>query len=100
MSISLCLAANTRGYPHGGGYERYGLAERAALFSWAEEPLPRNVTNRCLEADVAAEADLLLNLAYDLPSSVVRRWWRPRAAADDMDDALPADVMTFLARWQ
>ncbi len=52
--------------------KRYGLAERVALCSESGEPLPREATEGCLDhLEVAAEADLLLNLRYGLPSEVV-----------------------------
>jgi hypothetical protein len=43
--------------------ESYGLAEYVALCSWNGEPLPRAMTEKCLDVDAIVEADLLLNLA-------------------------------------
>jgi hypothetical protein len=66
--------------------ERYGLAERLALCSWDGEALSEDVTNGCLDADAAAEADLLLNLRYNLPGEVVERF--RRSALVDIDPGL------------
>jgi hypothetical protein len=54
--------------------EPYGLAESLALFSMTDEPLPRDVAERTLDLDAAAEADLLLNLWHSLPAFVVSRF--------------------------
>ena len=129
MSTSVCLAANTIGYPEGGGHfwiylnwalglralgchliwlegawpsapplegqatiallsrlERYGLAKSVALFSWTGETLPRSVTEGCLDLTVACEADLLLNMAYDIPVPVAERF--RRSALLDIDPGL------------
>jgi hypothetical protein len=45
----------------------YGLGECVALFSPADEPLSRDVGEGCLDVEEAVEADLLLNLVYDIP---------------------------------
>ena len=66
--------------------ERYGLAERLALCSWDGEALSDEVTNGCLDLEAAAEADLLLNLRYDLPGEVVERF--RRSALLDIDPGL------------
>ncbi len=128
MSLAVCLAANTIGYPDGGGHlwvylnwalglralgcqviwlegvwpggpehelhasvaslkrrlERYGLGEHVALFSWTGEPIARDVD--ALDVDAASEADLLLNMAYDIPSAVVKRF--RRSALLDIDPGL------------
>src|SRR5205085_12365363 len=44
--------------------EQYGLAERLALCSRNGEPLPRTVTESCMDIETVAKADLLLNVAY------------------------------------
>ena len=66
--------------------ERYGLAERLALYDWSGEVLPVEVTKGCLDLEAAAEADLLLNLRYDLPGEVVERF--RRSALLDIDPGL------------
>jgi hypothetical protein len=69
-----------------GRLERYGLAEHLALCSWSGETVPDEVTNGCLDLEAAAEADLLLNLRYDLPGEVVGRF--RRSALLDIDPGL------------
>src|SRR5207244_4499847 len=59
-----------------GRLEPYGFAESVALFSLNDEPLPRDVAERTLDLDSAAEADLLLNLWHSLPAFVVSRFRR------------------------
>lgn len=66
--------------------ERQGLAECLALCSKNGEPLPRAVAERCLDIEAAAEAHLLLNLAYDIPPQVVERF--QRSALMDIDPGL------------
>ena len=66
--------------------EPYGLAERLALHSWSGEALPGEVTKGCLDLEAAAEADLLLNLRYNLPGEVVARF--RRSALLDIDPGL------------
>ena len=66
--------------------ERYGLAECLALHSLSDEVLPREAAEGCLDLEAAAEADLLLNQRYDLPSEVVERF--RRSALVDIDPGL------------
>jgi hypothetical protein len=66
--------------------ERYGLAERLALYSSSGEVLSEEVTKGCLDLEAAAEADLLLNLRYSLPGEVVGRF--RRSALVDIDPGL------------
>ena len=66
--------------------ERYGLAERLALYSWSGEVLSGEVTKGCLDLEAATEADLLLNLRYSLPGEVVERF--RRSALLDIDPGL------------
>lgn len=75
-----------------GHLERYGLAERVALHSWTDEAPPRSVAEECLDLDAAAEADLLLNLAYSTPPEVLRRF--QRTALVDIDPGLTQVWMT------
>jgi hypothetical protein len=56
--------------------QKYGLAESLALVSREEKSLPPGSDHGCLELDAAAEADLLVNMGYRLPSEVVRRFRR------------------------
>jgi len=114
MSTTVCLSANTLGYPEGGGHqsvylnwalglrevgcdviwleevsaksteqtilsnvrmlkqrlERYGLAERLALYSRDSQNL-QSERYGCLDLDAATETDLLLNLQYGMPSRLV-----------------------------
>jgi hypothetical protein len=66
--------------------ERYGLAENLALHSWSGETLSDEVAKGCLDLEAAAEADLLLNLRYNLPGEVVGRF--RRSALLDIDPGL------------
>ena len=66
--------------------ERYGLADSVALCSWTTESLPREATRGCVDLDAACAADLLLNLAYDIPAPVVERF--RRSALVDVDPGL------------
>jgi hypothetical protein len=66
--------------------KRYGLAECLALRSSSGEVLPREVAEGCLDLEAAAEADLLLNQRYDLPTEVVERF--RRSALLDIDPGL------------
>lgn len=60
----------------------YGLADCVALCSWNGEP----ATDGCLSLEDAAEADLLLNLRYDLHPRIVGRF--RRSALVDIDPGL------------
>lgn len=64
--------------------ERYRLEGCLALFPRTERPLPRDVLEGCLDFEEALEADLLLNLAYDIP--VMGRF--QRSALVDIDPGL------------
>jgi hypothetical protein len=66
--------------------KRFGLAGRLALHSSEGETLPEELTDGCLDLEAAAEADLLLNLRYDLPGEVVERF--RRSALVDIDPGL------------
>jgi hypothetical protein len=66
--------------------ERYGLADHIALCSSNGDPLPRAVTQDCLDLNAAAEADLLLNLRYGTPAETVHRF--QRTALLDIDPGL------------
>jgi len=64
--------------------EPYRLGECLALCSSTDEPLPRHLGEGCLDSEEAVEADLLLNLVYDIPP--VRRF--RRSALVDIDPGL------------
>ena len=60
----------------------YGLADRIALCSTSSKPLPRRLLDGCMDIGAAAEADLLLNLRYDMRQDVLkiasRHCWKMR----------------------
>ena len=72
--------------------EQYGLVNCLALYSWTDEDSPGHIADpsACLNLDWAvADADLLLELRYDTPLHVVKRFRRsapggfgPRCIAD------------------
>ena len=67
--------------------KRFGLAQSLALHPSEGEILPEEVREGCLDLEAAAaEADLLLNLRYNLPSEVVERF--RRSALVDIDPGL------------
>ncbi len=66
--------------------ERYGLAESVALCSRTSEPLSAATVGACLDLETIAKADLLLNMAYGIPSEVVGRF--RRSALIDIDPGL------------
>lgn len=61
--------------------ERYGLVNCLALHSWTDETLLPDVTVACLDLDAAVEADLLLELRYNTPLQVVKRFRRSALVA-------------------
>jgi hypothetical protein len=64
--------------------EAYGLENCLALFWETEPPAPCDVFDECLTLEEAREADLLLNLAYDIPFVGLFR----RSAFVDIDPGL------------
>lgn len=66
--------------------ERYDLANTLALCSWTNDPLSLAAVEGCLDLEAAGEADLLLNLAYNIPPEVVERF--RRSALVDIDPGL------------
>lgn len=130
MSHTICLAANSLGYPEGGGHrwvylnwalglkslgcnviwlekadpheapanltswtttlkqhlKPYGLADNIAICSSTDEPLPAAIGHGCLDLRAVVEADLLLNLAYDIHPGLVKRF--RRSAVLDIDPGL------------
>jgi hypothetical protein len=67
--------------------ETYGLVNCLALHSSTNEPLPKELTTACLSLDEAARAaDLLLELRYNTPLRVVKRF--RRSALVDLDPGL------------
>lgn len=65
---------------------RYGLGDCLALCSKSGTPLDREVRASCVSEETIVTADLLLNLAYGLPASLVRRF--RRSALVDIDPGL------------
>ncbi len=67
--------------------ERYGLVNCLALYSSTDETLPLDVSSiGCLDLDAATGADLLLELRYDTPLHIVKRF--RRSALVDLDPGL------------
>lgn len=66
--------------------EPYGLADSVTLCSSSDEPLRPGATEGCLDLEAAAEADLMLNLAYSIPPELVGRL--RRTAFVDIDPGL------------
>jgi hypothetical protein len=64
--------------------ERYGLGSSLALVADNDASLPEDVLDGCNHFDEALEADLLLNLAYDIPDVGSFR----RSALVDIDPGL------------
>jgi len=71
--------------------KRYDLAESLVLYSWNSEFSPDELTSlvsadACLNIESAVEADLLLNMAYGIPSELLNRF--RRSALVDIDPGL------------
>jgi hypothetical protein len=65
--------------------EPYTLSNQIAV--WTDgEPLPAEVSGKCLEIDGVTDADLLIDLHYGTPAAVVRRF--RRSALIDIDPGL------------
>jgi len=64
----------------------YGLADCVALCPWTDELFSPALPAGNIDLEAVAGADLLLNLTYGLPSSVVRRF--RRSALLDIDPGL------------
>lgn len=56
--------------------ETYGLRDGLALCSRTSKPLPRALRAEVLDLDDAAEADLMVNMAYDIQHRIVKRFRR------------------------
>ena len=65
--------------------EPYGLANRIAVWTNGE-PLPAEVSGKCLGMDTVTDADLLIDLNYETPAAVVQRF--RRSALIDIDPGL------------
>ena len=65
---------------------RYGLGEALSLCSQTQEPLPPEATVGCLDLELAADADLLLDLGHKMQPGMVKRF--RRSALLDIDPAL------------
>src|SRR6266849_1706113 len=64
----------------------YGLAEKVALWTNDGTAIPPDLSDQCLALDAAADADLLLNLNYQTPAAIVKRF--RRSALIDIDPGL------------
>jgi hypothetical protein len=64
----------------------YGLGDRVSLCSWTDKSLTPAATVNCVAPEEATEADMLLNMAYGIPSGVVERF--RRSAFLDTDPGL------------
>jgi hypothetical protein len=64
----------------------YGLDDFLAICSWNDEPLPFDLAEECVSLEAISQADLLLNLAYGIPHTVVKRF--RRSALVDIDPGL------------
>ena len=71
----------------------YGLSEKIALCSWTGKPLPEELLESCISLDEATEADLLLNIAYEIPANIVERF--RKSALLDIDPGL---LQTWIAK--
>ena len=69
-----------------GRLNRYGLGEALSLCSQTQEPLSPEATVGCRDLELAADADLLLDLGHRMPPGVVKRF--RRSALLDIDPAL------------
>ena len=61
----------------------FGLGDSLALAPWGDSPLDPEVVARALDLDAATEADLLIDLVYDLPRAVVDRFGRSALVSVD-----------------
>ena len=59
-----------------GRLESYGFDDALALYSMTGDPLPDDLSQGCHDLEVAAGADLLLNLWHAVPAPVVKRFRR------------------------
>jgi hypothetical protein len=75
--------------------EIYGLVNCLALHSWTNNPLLSELTMASLCLDEAAGADLLLELRYNTPLQVVKRF--RRSALVDLDPGL---LQTWMSKGQ
>ena len=69
-----------------GRLNRYGLGEALSLCSQTQEPLSPEATVGCLDLELAADADLLLDLGHKMQPEAVKRF--RRSALLDIDPAL------------
>ena len=66
--------------------EPYGLADSVAVCSFNDTPLSADITRHSINMETSSEADLLINMAYGVPSSLVKNF--RRAAFIDIDPGL------------
>jgi len=72
MSTHECFAANTLNYPKL-LLVRYELQDSLAVWPAAGQVVPPDVGAPCLDPDTAAGAALLINLRYDMRSTLMAR---------------------------
>jgi hypothetical protein len=70
----------------------YGLADAVALCHWNGQRLPQELREEHLDLDAAAQSDLLVNLRYATPASIVKRF--RRSVLVDIDPGL---LQTWMA---
>ena len=66
--------------------KHYGLAEDLVLCSYSGKPLPWAAVDGCLDFEAAAEADLLMNVGYQISPELLGRF--RRSALLDIDPGL------------
>lgn len=72
--------------------ESFGFHNSLALYPWIDEKLPVELTEFTLSLDEAMNADLLINLQYNLPDHIIKKV--KRSALIDIDPGL---TQSFLA---
>jgi hypothetical protein len=64
----------------------YGFDDHIAVWTSDSEMLPSNVTEHCIDLEAARDADLLVNVNYQTPADVIKRF--RRSALLDIDPGL------------
>ena len=73
----------------------YGLDEALAVVSERGQPLPPDIADKCLTFEAATEADLLVNLWYQMPAHLVNSF--RRTALLDIDPGL---LQRWMTQWE
>lgn len=92
MSTHECFAANTLNYPKL-RLARYELQDSLAVWPAAGQVVPPDVGAPRLVPDTAADADLLINLRYDMCSALMARL--RRSAMLNID---PAELQVWISK--